>query len=106
MNQAPSQFRLEDRRCRPDDRPYACRPSSAILSAASAICALWSLPVNPLQLPLRDGNRAFHVLAAGAVVGEHVENDEICDGGRGFLADRTQSAGGERAFGGIAERRA
>src|SRR5579885_3697155 len=51
-------------------------------------------PVNPLQLPLGDGDRAFDVLTARAVVGEHIQDEEIRDRGGRLFADGAQPSGG------------
>src|SRR5690348_5963966 len=58
--------------------------------------------INALRLPLGDGDCAFHVLTPGAVVGKHVEHEEIGDCRRRLLADRAEPAGREGALGDVA----
>src|SRR5713226_9222707 len=55
-------------------------------------------PVEPRRLALGDLDRALDVLAAGADVGEHVDQDEIGERRGRLLAHRSLPAGGERAF--------
>src|SRR6476469_8045674 len=61
--------------------------------------------IDTLQLPLGNRDRTLRVLAPGAVVGEHVDDDEVGDRGRRLLADRTEPACGACARGDVAERR-
>src|SRR6202163_4837659 len=61
------------------------------------------LPIDPPRLTLRHRDRAFRVLAAGEVIGEHVEHEEVGDRRRRLLADRAEAAGGERALAGLPE---
>src|SRR3984957_334864 len=44
------------------------------------------LAIDALQLPLAVRNRTLGVLGAGAVIGEHVDHQEVGDRGRGLLA--------------------
>ena len=43
-------------------------------------------------MALGDLDRTLGVLAAGADVGEHVEDDEVGERRRGLFSDRTQTA--------------
>src|SRR5712691_799334 len=55
-------------------------------------------PVEPRRLALGDLDRALDVLAAGADVGEHVDQDEIGERRGRLFAHRSLPAGGARAF--------
>src|ERR1700716_700015 len=59
--------------------------------------------IDALQLPLGNRNRAGGRLAAGAVVGEHVDHQEVGDRGRRLLARCADARRGKRAFAGLAE---
>src|SRR5690242_19708717 len=50
--------------------------------------------IDALERPLGVRDRALHVIAAGAVVGEHVDDDEVGDRARRLLADRAEAARG------------
>src|SRR5262249_18272741 len=81
--------------------------SASHLNAAAAILPpLHHLTVQPPGLALGDRNGAFHIFATGAVVREHVDDEEVGDRRRSLLADRAEMTGGERALGAVAERRA
>src|ERR1700726_4479414 len=101
MNHAPSQLRSTFRRSPARVSWDACAVTE-LGRTASAI----SSPINSPQLPVRDRDRILGVLTPGAIGGEHVEHDEVGDRGGGLLPDRTEPASGERALGGVAERRA
>src|SRR4051795_10856479 len=62
-----------------------------------------SLTIDALQLPLAIGDRALGVLGARAVVGEHVDHQEVGDRGRRLLARRTNTGSRERALAGLSE---
>ena len=64
-----------------------------------------SSAIEPRRLPLGDLDAALGVLAAGADIGEHVEDDEVGERRRRLLADRSQAARGQRALGRLAEDR-
>src|SRR5581483_5378585 len=61
--------------------------------------------IDTLKLTLRNRDRALYVLAACAVVREHVEDDEVGNRRRRLLADRTEAARRERTLGDVAIRR-
>src|SRR5262245_41221768 len=63
-----------------------------------------SSAIDALQLPLGFHNGALRVLGASAVVGEHVDHDEVGDRGRRLLADMADAGGRKRALGGLRER--
>src|SRR5437763_17111150 len=62
-----------------------------------------SLSIDALQLPLAIRDRALGVLGARAVVGKHVDDQEVGDRGRRLLAGRTNTGSGERALAGLSE---
>src|SRR5450759_1416122 len=59
--------------------------------------------IDALQLPLGNRDRALGVLAAGAVVRNHVDHQEVGDRGRRLLAGRADAGSGKRALAGLAE---
>src|SRR5438105_3159628 len=59
--------------------------------------------IDPLELPLGDLDRALDVLAAGAVIREHVHDQEVGDRGCGLLARRTNAGRRQRPLAGEAE---
>src|SRR5450631_2711980 len=59
--------------------------------------------IDALQLPLGNRDRAWGSLAAGAVVGEHVDHQEVGNRGRGLLSGRADAGSGQRALAGLAE---
>src|SRR3954470_12344579 len=59
--------------------------------------------IDALQLPLAVRDRTLGVLGARAVVGEHVDHQEVGDRGRGLLGGRTNTGSGERALAGLTE---
>src|SRR3954471_4077270 len=61
------------------------------------------LTIDALQLPLAIGDRALGVLGARAVVGEHVDQQEVGDRGRRLLAGRTNTGSRERSLAGLSE---
>src|SRR5262245_52483986 len=84
-------------------------PSSSLSrrwAGGAAPPALMPLAIDPGELALRDLYRILDVLAAGAIVGEHVEQDEVGNRGGRFLADRAEATGRQRALGCLAEHRA
>src|SRR5262249_58381826 len=62
-------------------------------------------PVQPCRLALGNLDRALGVLATGADIGEHVEDDEIGKRRCRLLADRAEAADGQRALCRLAEDR-
>src|ERR1700733_3250236 len=75
---------------RDDDRRFDCRrrASSRFPNKTSRRRRLRRpslLPEDALGGTFRRRHRRLHVLAAGAVVGEHVDNDEVGDRGSGVL---------------------
>src|ERR1700753_165171 len=61
--------------------------------------------VDSFQWPLGFRDRALGILGAGAVIGEHVDHDEVGDRGRRLLAGRADAGGRQRALGGLSEHR-
>src|SRR5712672_4153530 len=59
--------------------------------------------INALQLPLGNRDRTLGVFAAGAVVGEHVDDEEVGDRGRRLLAGRADAGSGKRTLTGVTE---
>src|SRR5262245_38847763 len=122
MNQKPSQLRSAlSRSHAPASRSgtltSSTAPAIATLPGGSADGSAWQpapagaaalQPASPIQtyrLPLGDLDRTFCVLAPGADIGEHVEDDEVGKRGRRLLADRTETAGGQGALGRLAKHR-
>src|SRR4051812_40171594 len=62
-----------------------------------------SSTINALQLPFGNGDRALGVVASAAVVGEHVDHQEVGDRGRRLLAGRADAGSRQRALAGLAE---
>src|SRR5262245_10656009 len=60
-----------------------------------------SSAIKPLRLPLGDRDRTFDIFTAAAEIGEHVEHDEVGQGRRRLLSDRSKSAGRQRALGNV-----
>jgi hypothetical protein len=60
------------------------------------------LTINPLELPLRDLDRALGVLAAGADGREHVEQHEVGERRGCLLADRAEAADRQRPLADVA----
>src|SRR3954452_21937433 len=63
------------------------------------------LAINSLQLTLAVRDRALGVLGPRAVVGEHVDYQEVGDRGRRFLAGGSDTRGGKRALARLREHR-
>ena len=61
------------------------------------------LAINPLQLPLRDRDGALGVFASGAVVGEHIDDQEVGDRGRRLFARMADAGSRQRTLAGVAE---
>src|SRR3990170_3519036 len=61
------------------------------------------LAIDALQLALGNRDRALGVFTAGAVVGEHVDHQEVRDGRRRLFADLADARGRQRALAGLAE---
>src|SRR5580704_4765036 len=56
------------------------------------------LAIDALQLSLAVRNRTLGVLGAGAVIGEHVDHQEVGDRGRGLLAGGADARRRQRAL--------
>src|SRR6267154_1725884 len=54
--------------------------------------------IDSLQLPFGFRHGGLGVLGAGAVVGEHVDHDEVCNRGCRLFAGRADSRGRQRAL--------
>ena len=54
--------------------------------------------IDALQLPLGFRDGGLGILGAGAVVGEHVDHDEVGDRGRRLLAGRADARRRQRAL--------
>src|SRR5258705_10444460 len=54
--------------------------------------------IDTLQLPLAVRDRTLGVLGAGAVVGEHVDHEEVRNHGRRLLAHRADAGSGKRSL--------
>src|SRR6266702_4639864 len=63
----------------------------------------FSLAIDALQLTLGFRDRGLGILGAGAVVGEHVDHQEVGDRGCRLLARRTDAGRGKRALAGLSE---
>src|SRR6185437_2646071 len=50
--------------------------------------------IDSLQLPFGVRDRALGILAAGAVIGEHIDHDEVRDRGRGLFTGRADAEAG------------
>src|SRR5215475_7349316 len=113
MNQRPSQFLLclscsqlvASRICGFGLPVRGASATSAIGLSYKKIGAGSPLPaprhllaIDALQLPLGFGDGALGVLGAGAVVGEHVDHDEVRDRLRRLFADRSDPGGWQRAL--------
>src|SRR5712691_10344240 len=85
-------------------RTASCSPGAS-RSAPLPTLRLIESPVDPPRLALGHRDRTLHVLAAGAVIGKHVEHHEVGDRGCCLLADRAEPARGEHALAGFAEDR-
>src|SRR5258708_7832463 len=73
---------------------------AALLSAARPIVVL---AIDALQLALALRNRGLGILGAGAVVGEHVDHQEVGDRGRRLFAGRADAGSRKRALRGLSE---
>src|SRR6476620_3038872 len=61
------------------------------------------LAIDALQLPLAVRDRALGVLGARAVVGEHIDHQEVGDRGGRLLAGGADAGSRKRALAGLAE---
>src|SRR5882757_5992949 len=62
-----------------------------------------SASIDALQLPLGILHRGLGILRAGAIIGEHVDHDEVGDRGRRLLAGRADAGGRQRTLRGLPE---
>src|SRR5262249_3231689 len=74
---------------RPADAPGGRPPTPLSSRGARTAFVRRALAIDALQLPLAGTDRAFDVVAPGAVVGEHVDHQEVRDRGRGLFARMT-----------------
>src|SRR5471032_322097 len=80
---------------------------SALMERAAIACRPlhYSSAIDALQLPLGNRDGALGVFAAGAVVGEHVDDEEVGDRGCRLLADLADAGRGQRTFARLLEHR-
>src|SRR6476659_7774622 len=119
MNQKPSQLRLvliwshvvASRICALAIRGWSAMsaigdvPTKELMARAAVACRPRPSrsAINSLQLTFGFGHGGFAVLGAGAVVGEHIDHDEVGNRGRCLLAGRSDAGSRQSALAGVAE---